>query len=144
MDTKASAINVWRAFASRDRSTIESVLAEDVEWIAPPRNATAVALGVSDHMVGPSAIADFILRDFRRMFPNGIQIEPVSITAEGDRVVFEQRQIAVLANGRHYDLAYVFIIEMSSGKARRIREYMDTYNGHRMVFGGEPPGVLFG
>jgi ketosteroid isomerase-like protein len=143
MDAKAAAINVWRAFASRDRATIEGALAEDVEWIAPPRNATAVALGVGDHMVGHRAIADFILRDFRKMFPNGIQIEPMSVTVEGGRVVFEQRQTAVLANGRPYDLAYVFILEMVDGKARRIREYMDTHNGYRMVFGDETPGVLF-
>jgi ketosteroid isomerase-like protein len=144
MDAKTAAINVWRALASRDHATIHGVLTDDIEWIAPPGNATAVALGVTHHMVGKQAISDFVVRDFRRMFSTGLKIEPVSVTTEGNRVVFEQRQTAVLANGRDYDLTYVFIFEMFEGKARRIREYMDTLSGHRMVFGKDKPSVLFG
>lgn len=139
MDTKQAAMNVWKAFASRDAATIHSVLTEDVEWIAPKRNATAVALGVTDHMVGQEAISSFLTQDLRRLFSNGLKIEPISLTVEGDRVVFEQRQTAVLANGRAYDNCYVFIFEMVGLRVRRIREYMDTFGGHEMVFGDAKP-----
>lgn len=142
MDTKAAAIAVWEAFRSRDHDRILSVLAEDVEWIAPPGNATAVALGVPDHMIGPNAIADFIIGDVPRLFNSGITFEPVLVVAEGDRVVFEQIQSAVLSNGRSYRNAYVFIFEMTGAKVRRIREYMDTLNGARMVFGDAAPDCI--
>lgn len=142
MDSKAAAIAVWTAFKSRDRDQIISVLADDVEWIAPPGNATAVALGVTDHMIGPDAIADFIIGDMPRLFSTGIKFEPILVVAEGDRVVFEQIQSAVLSNGRSYRNAYVFIFEMAGAKVRRIREYMDTLNGTRMVFGDAEPACI--
>ena len=139
MNVKQAAADVWKAFASGDEETIHAVLTEDVEWIAPKQNATAVALGVTDHMVGREAISSFLINDLRRLFSNGLSIEPISITAEGDRIVFEQRQTAVLANGRTYDNSYVFIFEMVGSQVRRIREYMDTLGGHEMVFGAAGP-----
>jgi uncharacterized protein len=132
-ETRRAAIGVWHAFKSRDPRRMREVLTDDVEWFAPPGNATATALSVTHHMVGPDAIIGFLLEDFPRLFSNGMSIEPLSVTAEGDRVVFEQRQSATLSNGRAFDLIYVFIFEMSGERVRRIREYMDTYSGHLQV-----------
>lgn len=142
MDTTTAARGVWKAFFSRDPDTIRAVLTDDVEWIAPRDNATAVALGVTDHMVGKEAIVSFLTRDLGRLFSNGMIVDPISTTAEGDRVVFEQMQRATLANGRRYENAYVFIFEMEGARVRRIREYMDTRNGYSMVFGDEPPSRI--
>ncbi len=142
MESKQAALAVWRAFATRDAATIRAVLTDDAEWRAPVRNATAVALGVTDHMIGAEAITRFILDDYPRLFSNGMQIEPISLTAEGDRVVFEQRQCATLSNGRAYALDYVFIFEMQGRRVRRIREYMDTKSGHDQVFGAAPPAAI--
>jgi len=142
MDSKEAALAVWRAFATRDVDTIRAVLTDDAEWKAPPGNATAIALGVTDHMVGADAIVDFILDDYPRLFSSGMRIEPISLTAEGPRVVFEQRQIATLANGRDYAIDYVFIFEMQGARVRRIREYMDTKGGHDQVFGSMPAAAI--
>ena len=138
MQSKEAALAVWRAFATRDAERIRSVLTEDVEWRAPRNNATAIALGVTDHMVGADAIVRFILGDYPRLFCNGMRVEPISVTAEGERVVFEQRQSAKLANGREYALDYIFIFEMKGTRVQRIREYMDTKSGHEQVFGRAP------
>lgn len=142
MTSKEAAIAVWRAFGSRDADQIRGVLTDDAEWLAPPANATAVALGVTHHMVGPDAIIGFMLDDFRRLFPHGMQIEPISVTAEGERVIFEQRQRATLADGSAYTLDYVFIFEMAGTRVRRIREYMDTKSGYNQVFGAVEPGQI--
>lgn len=142
MTGKDAAMAAWRAFATRDARQIRAVLTDDAEWRAPVRNATAVALGVTDHMVGAEAIARFIVDDYPRLFCNGMRVEPISLTAEGDRVVFEQRQSARLANGRDYVLDYVFIFEMQGARVRRIREYMDTKSGQDQVFGPEPAGRI--
>lgn len=142
MDFTITARSVWQAFMSRSEASIHEVLTEDVEWIAPKANATAVALGVTEHMVGRSAIAGFILNDFPRLFSNGMDIETVSVTAQDNRVVFEQRQTAILANGRTYDNVYVFIFEMEGVRVRRIREYMDTHGGYQMVFGENAPSKI--
>lgn len=134
-DSKQAALAVWRAFASRDAEQMRAVMTDDVEWRAPPGNATAAALEVTHHMVGPDAIIRFILDDFRRLFPGGMQVEPISVTAEGDRVIFEQRQSGTLAHGGAYALDYVFIFEMAGHRVRQIREYMDTRSGHEQIFG---------
>lgn len=142
MDSKQAALAVWQAFATRDAGRIRAVLTDDAEWRAPPGNATAIALGVTDHMIGADAIVRFILDDYPRLFCNGMRIEPISLTAEESRVVFEQRQIATLAGGRDYALDYVFIFEMQGSRVRRIREYMDTRSGHGQVFGAAPATAI--
>ena len=82
MTSKEAAVAVWRALGSGDADRIRAVLADDAEWRAPPDNATAVALGVPHHMIGPEAIVRFILDDYPRLFPTGMHIEPISVTAE--------------------------------------------------------------
>lgn len=142
MTSKEAAVTVWRALGSGDADRIRSVLADDVEWRAPPENATAVALGVTHHMVGAEAIVRFIRDDYPRLFPNGMEIEPISVTAEGERVIFEQRHSATLTNGRAYALDYVFIFEMAGSRVRRIREYMDARSGYHQIFGAATPGRI--
>ena len=142
MDSKKAALAAWRAFGSGDAASIRAVLTDDAEWYAPAGNATAVALGVTDHMIGAEAITRFILDDYPRLFSSGMQIDPISLTAEGERVVFEQRQSATLANGRAYALDYVFIFEMQGTRVRRIREYMDTRSGYAQVFGTAPAAAI--
>jgi ketosteroid isomerase-like protein len=135
--SKDAANAFWAALFSRNPDQIRRSVTPDVEWKAPPGNATAVALGVTHHMVGPDAIIKFVLEDFRRLFSNGMEIERISLTAEQNRVVFEQKQTAILVDGQKFDLDYVFIIETLNGKVARIREYMDTRSGHIMVFGSD-------
>ncbi|HEV2598655.1 nuclear transport factor 2 family protein [Sphingopyxis sp.] len=142
MDSKQAALGVWQAFATRDADRIRAVLTDDAEWRAPPGNATTLALGATHHMIGADAIVRFILDDYPRLFCNGMRIEPISLIAEDNRVVFEQRQIAKLVGGRNYALDYVFIFEMQGSRVRRIREYMDTRSGHEQVFGGAPATAI--
>jgi len=140
---KESAAGVWRAFASRDPETIRAVLTEDATWISPERNATQVALGLAGDMLeSRDGIVGFLVDHFRRLFPQGVQLEFTKVVAEGDTVVFEQRMRASTINGRDYDNRYCWIFEMDGTRVRRIREYMDTYGGYRMIFGDEAPRSL--
>jgi ketosteroid isomerase-like protein len=45
---------LWAAFSTREQDKIAAFFVDDAEWIAPKANATAVALGVTDHMKGPA------------------------------------------------------------------------------------------
>jgi ketosteroid isomerase-like protein len=42
---------------------------------------------------------------------------------------------ATLANGRPYDNDYCFIFELTDGRIRRVREYMDTHRSRLAVLG---------
>lgn len=132
---KRAITDAWKAFASRDRQRIEAVFTEDAEWLAPRGNATAVALGVPDHMIGPEAIARFLVDDFPRLFVADVAVSFSHLHCDGDTVILEERMQATLAGGRHYDNDYCFVFELREGRIARVREYMDTRKGHAAIFG---------
>ena len=134
-ETKGAFAHAWKAFASRDRQRIEAVFTEDAEWLAPRGNATAVALGVPDHMIGPAAIARFLAEDFPRLFVADVAMSFSHLWCDGDTVILEERMQATLAGGKPYDNEYCFVFELREGRIARMREYMDTRKGHAAIFG---------
>jgi uncharacterized protein len=134
-ESKKAVVAAWQTFASRDPKQIGECFTEDAEWLAPKDNATAVALNGSHHMIGRAAIADFLATGFRKLFAQDVRIDFRGVHADGDRVIVEERMQAVLANGRAYDNDYCFIFELKDGLIHRVREYMDTLRGQKMIFG---------
>ncbi len=49
---------------------------------------------------------------------------------------------ARLANGRDYDNRYCWVMKVSNGKVRELREYMNGHAGFAMIFGDNPPGKI--
>lgn len=129
--------DAWRAFASHDAERISAVFTEDAEWLAPPGNATAVALNGPSHMIGREAIAHFLAEDFPRLFVRDVTVTFHAFHADGERVIVEETMTATLANGNRYTNDYCLVFELRDGLIHRVREYMDTARGHRMIFGGE-------
>jgi ketosteroid isomerase-like protein len=133
-DNKRAAMATWKAFASRDPVEIAAMFTEDAEWFAPPGNATAAALNSSKHLMGKADIVQFISVDFGTLFTQDVKLDFKGFYGDGDIVVVEQRLRATLASGAPYDNDYCFVLEMENGLIRRVREYMDTAKGHRMIF----------
>jgi ketosteroid isomerase-like protein len=143
MDSKQAAMAAWQAFGSRDAERIRAVLTEDAKWIAPADNATQLMLGLeADFLEAREGIVQFLTRHFRRGFPDGASFEFTKVIAEGDTVMFEQRMSGVACNGKEYDNRYCWVFEMNGERIREMREYMDTYGGHRQIFGCEAPRML--
>ncbi|MGW0903397.1 nuclear transport factor 2 family protein [Streptomyces sp. NPDC002853] len=135
--------DAWKAFASHDADRISAVFTEDAEWQAPPGNATALALKGPSHLVGREAIVQFLAEDFPRFFVRDVNVTFHGFYADGERVVVEETMTATLANGSHYANDYCFVFELRDGLIHRVREYMDTSRGHRMIFGEVPrPGSM--
>ncbi|WP_188196912.1 nuclear transport factor 2 family protein [Nonomuraea sp. SYSU D8015] len=130
--------NAFRAFAGSDPDRISAVLTEDAEWLSPPGNATAVALEVTNHMVGREAIVRFFAEDFPRLFVRDVSVTFHGSHTDGERVTAEATMTATLANGNHYTNDYCFVFELRDGLIHRAREYVDTARGHRMIFGEVP------
>lgn len=128
----------WKAFASHDAVRIAAVLTEDAEWLAPPGNATAVALDAPSHMIGKKAIVRFLAEDFPRLFARDVTVTFHGFYADGERVIVEETMTATLANGDRYANDYCFVFELRNGLIHRVREYMDTARGHRMIFSEVP------
>ena len=51
-------------------------------------------------------------------------------------MIVEETMTATLAGGNQYTNDYCFVFELRDGLIHRVREYMDTARGHRMVLGG--------
>jgi ketosteroid isomerase-like protein len=142
-NSKQAAIAAWQAFNTRDPELIRTVLTEDAKWIAPPHNATQIMIGLdADFTESREGIVQFLTTHFRRGFPNGATFEFTKVIAEGETVMFEQRMSGVACNGRHYDNRYCWVFEMNGTRIREMREYMDTYLGHRQIFGDDAPRML--
>jgi len=129
---------VWAAFASRNAEVIAHHFADDAEWIAPPGNGTALALGAPDGLVGAGAIAQFIAADMHRLFVD-VHTEIRGIYADGDTAVVEMRLTSPLPNGARYENDYCFVFTARDGRITRMREYMDTLGGHRQLFADGHP-----
>jgi ketosteroid isomerase-like protein len=110
-------------------------LAEAAVWTAPADNATARFLGMPSGMRGREEIVRFITDQLPRMFARDVRTDLKGMYADGDTVVIEMTISATLANGRAYKNEYCFIHQIADGKVVAIREFMDTYKGHRMTFG---------
>ncbi|GAA3513395.1 ketosteroid isomerase-like protein [Streptosporangium album] len=86
-------------------------------------------------MVGRDAIVHFLTVDFPRMFVADVTVDFRGFSADGDVVVVEETMQATPANGNVYRNDYCLVFELRDGLIHRVREYMDTANGHRMMFG---------
>ncbi|KJY41271.1 ketosteroid isomerase [Streptomyces sp. NRRL B-1568] len=136
--TRSIIENAVQALASYDQDRISAVLTEDAEWLSPPGNAIAVAVGGTHHMVGRKAIVRFFAQDLPRLFARDSTVTVHGFHVDGERAVVEATMTATLANGNHYSNDYCFVFELRDGLIHRVREYVDTARGHRMVQGEIP------
>ena len=138
VSSKQLVVKAWEAFATRDPGRVRAVFAPDAEWLAPPGNATALALDGIHHLVGRDRIVEFLTSDFGHVFVADVSIDFRGLYADGDTVIIEERMQATLAHGGRYDNDYCFVFELENGLIKRVREYMDTQRGARW-FETPPP-----
>jgi ketosteroid isomerase-like protein len=119
----------WAAFGSRDGDRIAPLFTPDAEWLAPPGNATAMAIDGNAHLVGRDRIVRFLTREFGTVFVADVAFDITGMFADGDVVITEARMTGTLAHGGHYENDYCFIAELKDGLIHRVREYMDTQRG---------------
>jgi hypothetical protein len=122
-------MRAWSEFASRDPERVRALFTPDAEWLAPPGNATARAMGGVHHFVGRDRIAHFITAEFPAVFVADVAVDFRGFHADGDTVVVEEHMQATLAHGGHYENDYCFVFELRDGLIHRVREYMDTQRG---------------
>ncbi|MFD0364115.1 nuclear transport factor 2 family protein [Nocardia sp. GCM10030253] len=137
--SKKLILRAWSEFATQDPDRIAPLFTPDIEWLAPPDNATARALDGTHHLIGRDRVVHFLTTEFPSVFAADRRVDFKALTAEGATVVVETRIRATLMNGRHYDNDYCFIFELSDGLIHRVREYMDTRRGQEMFGGTEAP-----
>lgn len=151
MTPKEVVLGLYQAYGTRDPAQIAPFLADDVQWVAPPGNATQVALGLGNpedagapdgsNILDKATILDFMANDFARLFSD-VAVDITALFEAGDHVILEQRLSATLANGRSYVNDYCFVFRVANGQVTAIREYMDTRGGWAQAFGDAPGGAI--
>jgi ketosteroid isomerase-like protein len=63
-----------------------------------------------------------------------LQVKPVAMIAEGDRVVVEVEAYGELTNGRVYNPESVWILQVKGDKVTSVREYLDTQHAQEVFF----------
>ncbi|MEV0550681.1 nuclear transport factor 2 family protein [Nocardia salmonicida] len=73
-------------------------------------------------------------------FPNGLELTPISIIAEGDHVVLEGESQSTVANGNNYN-HYSIHFELEDGKFDEVREYMGTKHQYDAASDSAPHAI---
>jgi ketosteroid isomerase-like protein len=128
-DNRQLIIDAWRTFGTRDPERVGAVFAPDAQWLAPPDNATAMAIDGTSELHGRERIVRFITEEFQRVFVADVSWDVRGIYADGDHVVLEQHFEATLAGGGRYENDYCFVFVVRDGLIAEVREYMDTQRG---------------
>ena len=111
-------------------SGLPDLLSEDVHWRVPQGSDYA-----GSHE-GKEAVLAFLgggVGYYADDEPMTIEIQ--SMVAEGGHVACEFILEATTASGRAYKNDYHFAFEISEGRIRRVREYLDTHYAHEAFHG---------
>ena len=138
LSSKEIVLRAWGEFASLDPERVAAVFAPEAEWLAPPDNATALAIDGTSHLVGRDRIVRFLTEEFGTVFVADVKVDFTGVFADGDTVVVEERMQATLAHGGHYENDYCFVFEVADGLITRVREYMDTRRGAAWFGAAQP------
>ena len=92
----------------------ESLITNDFLW-------WSTGQGAMDKATMKSLVANMAA-----IMPRMPEMTIVDTTAEGDRVAVEVTGKCQLANGKHYDNTYHFLLEFENGRIRKVKEYCDT------------------
>ncbi len=74
-------------------------------------------------------------------FPDGIRLEPVAVTREGERIAVEATGEGRHIDGRTYRNAYHMLFVVRDGKICVLKEYMDTALAGEFLGRDAPPSV---
>lgn len=128
-DNKAIVVDFFATFSKGDVPGVIERLHDDGSWWVS---------GAIEGMSGtyPKATLAGLLDGARVLYREGaLQIRPTSMTAEDDRVAVEATSFATMEDGRVYANRYHFLVTVSDGKVKNVREYMDTIHARETFFG---------
>jgi uncharacterized protein len=126
---KAVVTEFMEVFSRGDVDAILGFLTDDATWWVA---------GAIEGISGEKDKAAFgeMLAGLSTLSTTGaIALTPKALTAEGDRVAAETESYAELSNGRVYNNHYHFVFELSDGRIRRVKEYLDTEHTRAVFLG---------
>jgi ketosteroid isomerase-like protein len=126
---KKLVLETWQAIAVGNVKAAFANLSDGIRWKIP--GSIAPISGIKN---GKGEILEF-LRAVSKIFPPAMRSEIRSVYVDGDAVIVEMVNRSTTASGRPYENEYCFVFEISDGKIREIREYVDTQRANEIING---------
>ena len=112
--------SIFTELAQGNSRPLVEAMADDFSWTVTGSNRW------SGTYKGKQAVLNDVLGQLRARIEGRIKTIAHRFIAEGDFVVVEARGSNTTKDGRPYNDAYCFVIELAGGKLQAITEYMDT------------------
>ncbi|MFF4806015.1 nuclear transport factor 2 family protein [Streptomyces sp. NPDC001351] len=130
-DPRTVVVRYIEAVRDGDADTVIASFAEDASWHYPG------SLPISKIWNGRDAIVNEFLGGMGPLLvPGTLEIELISTTAEGDRVVAEWTSKAETVHGTTYDNRCIGIYTVRDGRITSVIEYADTQHVAAVLFPG--------
>jgi len=128
-ENKAVVRKCLETFSKGDIAGVAAMMTEDANWVVKGKLEGLAGTYPRDQFAELAGGATVNYRD------KALKIEPVAMTAEGDRVAVEATGYAVMNDGRIYDPEYHLLFRITDGKITEVREYMDTHLAYSIFMG---------
>jgi uncharacterized protein len=115
------ATTFFKTLSAGDYAALRVMFREDAVWTVMPVSIP----GAGDHK-GPKGIVDDFLMVIRGMFVDGDpKLHVTNVFSKDSWVAVETHTLGTLKGGSKYDNRYCWILEITAGKIKTVREYMD-------------------
>jgi hypothetical protein len=121
-ENKKNALDFWAKFSVLDVDGAMAHTTDDFTWwmAGKPENFPLCGSMSKEKFLS-------VFGQLLGLVPAGIQIQPLTLTAEGDRVCLEAKSTASATNGKKYNNDYHFLMYFTpEGKIKQVKEYLDT------------------
>ncbi|MGR8918696.1 MAG: nuclear transport factor 2 family protein [Gammaproteobacteria bacterium] len=112
--------DTWGAVSAGDIDTFMNNLADDISWTFFGSHRFAGTFN------GKEELANKLFAPIGDVLEDGIKVELLSLTADGDRVAVEAKGNARSKAGKDYNNDYCMIVTCADGKVKAVREYLDS------------------
>jgi ketosteroid isomerase-like protein len=119
-DNKQIITHAMTALAAGDSTPFYEAMADDCVW----RPMCEGPWSRVHH--GREQARDELFAPLRRQYAGPYTNTATHIFADGDTVIVEAKGAVALKSGGAYNNRYCFVIEMSGGKMKEVREYLDS------------------
>jgi len=124
-ENKKVVMGLFEAMNSGNAAALMGALADSATWW----------VAGSFPLSGTKTKAQFgeLLGSLGGKIDGALRLNPLGITAEGDRVAVEAESYAKMKNGKTYQNKYHFLFLVRDGKIQQVKEYLDTMHANDVL-----------
>ncbi len=125
LQNKENVSDFFERFSEGEIDAAFEMVSDDVDWWVPGDLPFSGTKTKTEYLQVVAAI--------QTGFPGGLQLNPTSMIAEGNKVAVEVASYGDHVSGKTYTNKYHFLIVIKDHKLVDVKEYMDTLHLHQLL-----------